>query len=656
MKKFTYDSPEHKKVLTAIQRRWRMSREKLSERYTAWTRSEEQMMAYIPATELDSKRKMDRDSGLPQYTTIEVPYSYAQLLAAHTYWTSVFLARDPVMQFQGRHGEPEMGIKALEAIVSYQMQVGRWLVPLYIWLMDAGKYGMGVVGTYWEKEEAYVSRYVEAPKKYFGIEIPGQIEKKRETLRATTYEGNRLYNVRPYDFFPDPRVPVSQFQSGEFCGRYVEVGWNHLKKKEAQGKYYNLEHVKNSRPSEWLRDRGSSQLSIPNAEGLDYFGTGGQTDTTDINKLDFIALLEMHIELIPREWGLGESPHPEKWVFTVANDKVIIGAEPLGLLHNQFPFDIIEYEVEGYGMFKRGMPEMVKPLGDVITWLFNSHFFNVRKVLNDQLVVDPSRIVMKDVLDPKPGRIIRLKPGAYGSDPRLAVNQLQVADVTQTHIRDVGFVADIIMRMTGVNDQIMGMVNTGGRKSATEIRASSTFGVNRLKTNSEYFSAQGWTPLAQKIVQNTQQFYDAEQQFRIAGNLMQRAERFTQVTPDAIAGFYDFVPVDGTLPVDRYAQAALWRDILAGMRQFPQLMVEFDIPAIFSHVAHLAGIRNLENFKIQVTPDEQIAARLQAGNLIPAAGGGRGRGGSAGGQPRASAGGENRPAGVAQVGGVGPSG
>ena len=654
MKKIVYESAEHKRLLTAIQRRWRLSREKMSERYTSWAVSEEQMMAFIPTTELDSKRKSDRSSGLPQYTTIEVPFSYAQLLAAHTYWTSVFLARTPVMQFEGRHGEPEMAIKAVEAIVQYQMQVGAWLVPLYIWLMDAGKYGLGVIGTYWEKEEAYVSRYVETPRKYLGIVIPGETEKKRETLRATTYEGNKLYNVRPYDFFPDPRVPVSQFQSGEFCGRYVEVGWNYLKKKEAQGRYFNIDNVKGTKPSNWLRDRGSSQLTLPNSSGLDFAATGGQYDTDDINRLDFIELMEMHIELIPSEWQLGESTYPEKWVFTVANDKVIIGAEPLGLLHNKFPFDILEYEVEGYGLFKRGMPEMIKPLNDVITWLFNSHFYNVRKVLNDQLVVDPSRVVMQDVLNPKPGRIIRLKPGAYGTDPKLAVQQLQVVDVTQQNIRDVGFVAEIVMRMTGVNDQIMGMVNTGGRKSATEIRASSSFGVNRLKTNSEYFSAQGWALMAQKILQNTQQFYDAEQQFRIAGNLLKDADRFTQVTPDQIAGFFDFVPVDGTMPVDRYAQAALWRDIMTGMRQFPQLMMEYDIPAIFAHVAHLAGIRNVNNFRIQVTPDQQLMARLQAGNVVPAGGqGGRAR---SAGQPRASAGSENRPATVAQVGGVGPSG
>jgi hypothetical protein len=69
-------------------------------------------------------------------------------------------------------------------------------------------------------------------------------------------------------------------------------------------------------------------------------------------------------------------------------------------------------------MFKRSMLEQLKPLNDVLTWLFNSHFYNVRKALNDQFVIDPSRIMMRDALDPEPGRMMRLKPTAYGTDPK----------------------------------------------------------------------------------------------------------------------------------------------------------------------------------------------------------------------------------------------
>lgn len=654
-----FGSPLHTKVLDAVRKRWYFSRNKISERYTVWNKAEDQFQAFIPTGDTDAKRKTMRDSGMPQYTTIEIPYSYAQLLSAHTYWTSVFLARSPVFQFEGRHGETEDSVQAVEALIDYQVSVGAMLVPLYIWLMDVGKYGMGIVGTYWEEEKANVTRIVKVPKMFLGMPIPGSSRKIRQTQTVDGYKGNKLYNVRPYDFFPDPRVPVGQFQRGEFCSRYVEVGWNHMVRKEGDGVYYNLDQARTTKPGGWMRDRGSSRLNIPNQDNaMSSQGSGGPSDM-DINKLDYVELLEMYIELIPQVWGIGTSKQPEKWVFTVANDAVVVSAQPLGLLHNQFPFNLMEYEVEGYGLFKRGMPEMIKPLNDVMTWLFNSHFYNVRKVMNDQFVVDPSRIVMKDATDPAPGKMIRLKPSAYGTDPRLALVQLQVIDVTQNHLRDSGLVGNIIMMMTGVNEQIMGMINSGGRKSATEIRTSSTFGVNRLKTNSEYFSAQGWAPLSQMMLQNTQQFMQQQQSYRIAGELLGRATAFMQVRPEDIMGFFDFVPVDGTMPVDRYAQAALWKDLMAGMRQFPQLMMGYDIPAIFSFVAQLAGVRNFDRFKIQVTPDQELQSRLIAGNVIPLRGakGGQPGGGQAtgGAVPSGAEGNAIAATGPAQVAGMGPS-
>lgn len=643
----SFDSPKHKMILDRIKRRWKLSRNKMSDRYETWREAEKKFVAYIKPTEGDRKRETLRDSGKgAQYTTIEIPYSYAQLLAAHTYWTSVFLGRTPIMQFTGRHGETENSVQALEAIIDYQINVGQMLVPFYIWLMDVGKYGIGVLGNYWDHETANVAQLVEVPKTYMGIPIPGTKQKVRQVARVTSYMGNRSFNVRPYDWFPDPRVPIAQFQQGEFCGRYVESGWNMVKARAEAGIYQNLEKLKGTKPGGWQRETGSQHVTLPNTDG------GGDATTlpmataaNDEDMLDYVSIFEMCIELIPSEWDLGSQKTPEKWMFTVGNDAVLLRAAPLGCLHNKFPFSIIELEIEGYGLFKRGMLEITKPLNDVLTWLFNAHFHNVRKVLNDQLVVDPSRVVMKDVTDPNAGRILRLRPEAYGTDARTAVHQLQVVDITRSHLVDATVIEQMIQRLTGASDPVMGVVNQGGRKTATEVRTSSTFGINRLKTNAEFFSAQGFSSHAQMMVQNSQQYYDQAFNFRIAGELTQNAGAYMQVSPDDIAGFYDFVPVDGTLPIDRFAMAALWKDLLANMRNVPSLMIQYDLGAIFAHIAHLAGIKNVNQFKLQVTPDQVLAAQLQAGNVVPIGGSRGGRGGGT----------AERPPGPRQIPGVGPA-
>lgn len=627
-----YGSPLHKTIVDAVDRRWRLSRDRMSDRYTAYSKAEDQALLYVPSREVEEQRKANKKKGKPEFTTIEIPFSYAQMLAAHTYWSSVLLGRSPIFQFSGRHGQTEDAVRALEAVIDYQTQVGNAILPYYYWLHDVGKYGLGVLGTYWAEETYTVSEIKEVEQSFLGVNIFGTKKKQRVTSTVAGYKGNKVFNVRPQDWFPDPRVPISQFQKGEFCARYVEVGWNEIKKKEAAGEYFNVDVLAKTAPTKWRVDSGSPRLQRPNENNINLNGPGSAGEKNS-SFLGYVELLEMHVELIPRDWGLGPQQLPEKWVFTLGNGTVLIGCRPFGMFHNQYPFDLLEYELEPYGLFKRSMLELLQPLNDTLSWLFNSHFYNVRKILNDQIVFDPSRIAAADLESTAAGRLIRMKPAGYGSDARTALHQLQVMDVTQTHIQvDSKIVMDLMARVSGVNDNSMGLMNTGGRKSATEVRAANTYSAGRLKTNVEVFSAQGFQPHAMKLVQNTQQLYTGEQSFRIAGNLLQTAQQFIQVTPDLIAGFFDYMPVDGNLPVDRQAQALVFTQLMDRMMQFPEIALQYDVNSMFGYVAWLAGVKNLEQFKVKVTPDEQLNQAVRAGNLVAA------RGGNPGAQPGGAAG------------------
>lgn len=611
----------HKRILDGVRDRVKFSKEKYQNRHDKWRKAEEAALAYMPEREVDAARRLKREAGKPQYTTIVLPYSYGVLMASHTYWTTVFMARAPMLQYSGRHGETEQQIQALEALIDYQVQVGGMLVPLYIWLLDVGKYGEGIIGTFWEEEESVISEIIEEEEKFLGVISTGKMKKRKVSRRVPGYVGNKLYNIRPFDFLPDPRVPLARFQEGEFCGNYFELGWNTILRRRDAGFYIkdNVDKLRKDGGTRFLgaREEGSPQLELPATDTI--FDEMVSRKTADI-----VKGYEEHIELIPSAWGLGKSDTPEKWVFTVTSDfMIVLGAQPLGAFHNNFPFSIIELEPEGYAIANRGISEIVKPVEDTMNWLINTHFYNVRKTLNNQFIVDPSRIVMKDVLDPWPGGTIRAKPAAYGTDLRNAITQFPVVDVTRGHLADLQVMIEIGQRATGVNDQIMGLLaGQGGRKTATEVRTSSTFGINRLKTTSEYFSAMGWTPMSQMLVQNSQQYYDMNRKFRLVGDLAQMAgEKFVEVDPAAIQGFYDFVAVDGTLPADRFAQANLWRELFAQLRNFPELMQQYDIGKIFAWVAQLAGLKNINQFKIQLEPDESVARAAEAGNVVPIGGG-----------------------------------
>lgn len=178
----------------------------------------------------------------------------------------------------------------------------------------------------------------------------------------------------------------------------------------------------------------------------------------------------------------------------------------------------------------------------------------------------------------------------------------------------------LMQRLSGVTDNVMGMVNPGGRKTATEVRSSTSFSVNRLKTQAEFNSALGWSPLSQMMVSNTQQFYPGGMVFRLAGSLQQDNSFTSEVSPEDLLGFYDWVPVDGTLPIDRLAQANMWKEILMGMSQMPQIAAGYNVGKIFEWMAQLGGLKNISQFRLEVMPDQNLQAMAQSGQAVPVPG------------------------------------
>lgn len=603
------NSAAHPKLLTKISDRIKFAMKGRKDHVKQWTDAENQALAYIPETEVDSLRRADRENrGNPRYTTIVVPYSYALIMATHTYLTSVFFARSPVHQFAGRHGETEQQVSALEALISYQVDAGEFLVPYYIWLYDVAKYGFGILGNYWCSELVQVSSLAEQLDPN-----TGKSQKIEQCIQIPGYTGNKVYNVSPFDFLHDPRFPIYRFQEGEFCGRRIVLGWNEIVKRKNQGYYMNLDDVpkKSGGGTTSSFEQGSSALVRP--EDANSIAVPTYSDHPEA-----VECIEFFVELIQKEWELGPQEYPEKWVFTVTSDlSVIIGAQPLGSFHGKFPFDIGNFEPEGYGLYPRGVTKISAPIQQTVDWLLNTHFFNVRAALNNQFIIDPSKIVVKDAEDGGPGFIYRLRPEAYGSDINTFFKQVPVVDVTQRHVPDMEMMFGIGERVTGINDQIFGAFS-GGRKTATEVRTTTGFGVNRLKTIAEFISAMAMGPHAMKLTQNSQQWYDTSMKFKIAGSLVQDAgQGFVDVSPETIAGAYSFVPVDGALPIDRMAMATLWQNLMVQMRQVPGLIEQFDISRIFTYVAQLAGIRNIAQFKISVQSPQSIIQQESAGNIVP---------------------------------------
>lgn len=615
VKYLQYGKEPHQKLSEAVTARLKLSEQDMSQRYKKLADNEKQYASYVPTRVVDDARKRSKDvAGEYDFVSIEVPYSYATVMTIHTYVTSVFLSRNPVYQVSGRHGETEMQTQSMEALLDYQLTAGGHMWPLFCALLDPLKCGFGVIGQYWDEEKVNVRQYEEQQPMFLGMPIPGMKPQKVPVVKQIPgFFGTKIFNVRPQDFFPDTRLPLCRFQEGEFCARYVELPWSDLVDGQKTGRFFNVKEARRSDQGAQIgisRDQGASQVTIlPNDREESYFHD---------KPANIFRGYEMQWRLRPDQYGLGEESGLETWIVTVSDSGVVVECRPSGCYMKDFGYSMFLAEPEAYSLFPTSALERVKPLNDVLSWLINTHFYNVRATLNNQFVVDPSMVVMKDVLSRKAGQIIRLKPEAYGRDVRMALTQLPTADITRAHLSDAQMVELMIQRTLGATDNVMGMVNSGGRKTATEVRTSTSFGVNRIKTICEIIGATGFSSHMQHLIQYTQQYYEGDgRKYKLVGDLNNLAPQARPITPEQIAGFYDYVPVDGTLPVDRYAQAQLWGQLLGQVQKFPQVIQQYDMAKLFAWIGTLAGLKNVQQFKITPQDPAMLQQQVQAGNVVP---------------------------------------
>lgn len=601
-----YDKPQHALLIERLRDCARQSRQTMTQRHEAWRKNEDLFKFYIKETTEDARRRRNRDNGLPTYTTIVLPYSYAVAMTAVTYWAQMYMGRSPILQFVGRNPQSEDSVSAVEAVHDYQMTVGENVPAWYVWFMDMAKYGFGVVCDYWHEEQVTVSRIEQRPKTWAGIPVPFTDRPTLLTEQVWRYRGNKLFNVRPYDFLPDPRVSMMNFQQGEFCGRTLDLQWHELRARKARGEFFNLDAVE-QHCEDFNRDQGSVANLMPNGDSG--FGWNKKAPRGT----------EMVLTVVPRDYDLGESLQPEKWIFTMVQDRVIVGARPQQSNHGRFPYNIITYDINGYEVASFGLLDVMRPLNNVMDWLINTHFFSVRKSLNGNVVVDPSRLIMADITNPQPGRLVRLSPAAYGTDPRTVWAEMSTSEPTAQHLQAIGLFDQIIQRVSGVSESLQGTI-AKNRKTAAEVRTAAAGASGRLKLHADWASATGVTPLAHMMLSNTQQFYNWEEVFRISGK-MSASREFVTVTPETIAGNYDYVPIDGSLPMDRTATAAVWKELLMVMLQAPALAAGFDVPKLFGYVAQLAGCKHIDQFRVEITPDRLAMAALKSGQAVPLPGG-----------------------------------
>ncbi len=608
----------HQKILNAVNQRaldgWRA----MEDRHSSWQEIDRVLTAYVPPKE-KRKAKEKGDKTVP----VVIPTSYATLDTLLTYMTAVFL-QTPYFKYSGVGPEDTVGTMLLEQLISFQAIRAKMGVNLHTLWRDAFSYGFGAVTPYWGEHRGWTREKVTTP----NLSITGMFRREKvKSRRVSTvlYEGNYLRNIDPYLYLPDPSVAIQDVQDGEFVG-WIDIT-NRIKileeEQAEESFYFNAKYLKHVTGRSSLV-RGKSSSAPPR--------TGRQEVTAHMTSAQTVDRIFMYVNLIPKEWKLGKSEYPEKWLFVVASDKVVLAAQKLGLDHNMFPVAIAAPDYDGYSVNPISRLEIGYGLQELVDWFLHSHVANVRKAINDMLIVDPFLVNMKSLRDPEPGKLITTRRANWGKGVEGVVAQLKVTDVTARHMNDIEFLTDIHNRSSGTPENIQGMMRSGGeRRSATEARDTRQSALSKLEKAAVIMDIQYRQDLSMMLASHTQQFMSQERYVQIVGEREQElmkehgrdidSEGRTVAGPLDLLTHFDVLPGDGTIPGREPAD--LWIQLWQVAATNPEVAQRLDMVRIFQHAARQLGAKNVHDFvrkggnvDAQITPDEDVMQQAEAGNLV----------------------------------------
>jgi hypothetical protein len=606
-----------KKICTEVMARARLSYEKMSARHSSWNQIDRVLTAYVP---LDVMEKQVKAKDARKPVSIVVPYAYATLETLLTYLVSTFLS-GTIFQYDGTGPEDLVGAALLEKVIDQQCNRAKVALNLHTLFRDSLAYSIGASACSWEKKTG--KRTV--PKEQGFFSFLGNFVKtgmKNASVETIMYEGNKLKNIDPYCYLPDPSVSVHAVQDGEFIGWFERTSILSLLSSESTSEdVFNVRYLKHLNAK-------SSLISQDNSKRNERFNTStGREESSSIKTP--ADVIYMYCTIIPKDWGLGDAEYPEKWYFAISGDHVVIECRPIGLNHNLYPIGVASPDFDGYSASPVSRIEMMYGLQETLDWLFSSHIANVRKAINDMLIVDPYLLNMQDLESPEPGKIIRLRRAGWGKGVEGAVKQLAVQDVTRGNIADSNYIIELMNRCSASNDSLQGITRkTSERITATEIQSDRSSTLSRLERMAKVISMQAMYDISYLFAAHTQQLMTQDTYVKVVGDWpellqgIQTPDNRIPVSPTDLMVGYDVKLKDAMDKSGGNGQE--WVSLYQILAQNPMLGQQFDMVRIFKHIAVLMGASDVNNFVAQggniqqsMVPDQTVLDEAQKGNLVP---------------------------------------
>lgn len=609
----------------------RLSRSEMSKNYDRWDFYDQVYRGERKADESD-KKAQQRGEPVKQI----LPLTFGQIQTFVSFGYSLFNQRDYYFDTIASGVEDEAASKMASAILEQNLTYNKYRnVKLVQKLTDIARWGVGVTKTSWVRETQPVVEEVvdQDAMQEVRSDLAAPVEQptKTQVTYKTKYLGNKIVNVSPYRWFPDTRLPLSRWSEGEFCADEIEISKIELHKQEKQGLVAGSEFVTDL-TDESFKDRRMAFLKRGTGQTADPIGGP--------YSVQYRLLTEVQIRLNPAETlidkdtPLGPADCEQIYIVWILNDDRIVRISEAGYDHEEFGYDCAQLFEDQNHFVNFSLADVLSALQDTATWFLNSRVTNVRKTVFNQFIVDTGAIEIDDIVKRRP--VIRMKSGRAGSGVNNWIQQLNVQDVTQNHVNDIGVLSSMAKEATGINETLLGQFSSG-RRSAKEAANVANYAAARLVMILGSVWESSDAPMARKMLSNNRQGLDEPTLVKVYGQVntqMNQAAavqlvpglaapqlaaqgvpmyQLQSITKDQLIGNYDLSIFNGTLPSQRQAIAAVLMEWLQTAMKDPRtvLVTGLDPKLVLFEVFELLGVRNVQRFGLTPERLQQLMSMAQ---------------------------------------------
>jgi hypothetical protein len=578
---------------TMLVRNLNRSRGDMAKSYPAWDKA---LDTYRSIRTADAQDARARNKNEPEKMT--VPLSFAQVNTLVTFLFLAYTQKESIFELEATGPEDYGPIRdACQAILQREERQTRYYSKLVQALLDMARFKIGVLKTTWRYDTKMVKREQPSMELPFagmgGITMAMEMPELQDD-EVTTYEGNEVDIISPYNFFFDTRQPISRWQQGRFAADESEYHFQDLRAMEKAGSLTGTKHITAFTAEAWKkRDQGTRLGSV-----------SPQDTKVGEPKKDFmVCLTTVQAKIVPADYDLSDSQEEEIWVFAMANDQRILAAKPLNAPHGEFTYDILSLSPDQHAEMSDSLSSLIDPLQEVITWLINARVAAVRQNIEGRFVVDPSFVDLSTLT--AGSKYILLKKNApYNQGVAAFISQLKTVDPTVTHMQDVQSLSQIMQVVSGVNENSMGQV-ASGRRSATENRAANAGAASRMKLIAATVWIDGLAPQGRKMLLNCRQDLTYETYEKILGeSAINTYDSFHPQDPVELLGNEDYFCYDGTLSSEKNYMAQSLQELIIALASNPELAqaAGFDLVAMTKEAFALRGLKNLDRFQLPPQP------------------------------------------------------